>query len=68
MDFTEGSFSPPIFRKWALLSLLAATVERKIWCKVSSRQTFPSIYTFLVAPPGVGNKSSMLSETWQQNF
>jgi hypothetical protein len=56
MDYTESSFSPPIFRKWALLALVAATVERKVWCKVAQRPTFPSIYTFLVAPPGVGKQ------------
>ncbi len=45
--------SPAIFRKWAGITAIAATLEQKVWLKTSS-VLFPNVYCFLVAHPGVG--------------
>lgn len=56
MEYTKGSMSPELFRRWAGISLLAATCERRIWVVSGNWFTFPNLYTFLVAPPGVGKQ------------
>lgn len=49
-------FSPREFRRWAGVSLVAAAAERRIWVQTGGRQTFPNMYIFLVASPGVGKQ------------
>lgn len=45
--------SPPIFRKWAAITTIAAAVEQKVYLRTSS-VLFPNVYCFLVGHPGVG--------------
>ncbi len=58
--YTEPLGAPIIFRRWTAISLLAATVEQKVWIQ-TSRPLHPNLYTFLVAHPGVG-KTRVISE------
>lgn len=52
--YTEGSGAPAIFHKWAGIFCISAALERKVWVNVSRGTTYPNLYIFLVAPPGVG--------------
>lgn len=60
MEMTEGALSPEIFRRWSGIAALAGALERRVWIETgtssrgTARQTFPNLYTLLVAPPGVG--------------
>ena len=45
--------SPEIFRRWAAIGSIAATLEQKVWLQTSS-SLYPNLYVFLVAHPGVG--------------
>lgn len=50
---TENLNSPAIWRKWAAISTIAATLEQKVWVKTSS-PLYPNIYAVIVGHPGVG--------------
>lgn len=66
MEFTEGTFSPEIFRRWSAISLIAGALERRVWVKMGSRTTFPNLYVMLVADPGVGKYViEMVKELWE---
>ena len=56
LAFTDGMVSPPIFRLWAGIALMAGALERRVWLRAGKFTTFPSLYTLLVAPPGVGKQ------------
>ncbi len=50
---TTNLESPEIFRRWAAIGSIAATLEQKVWLQTSSA-LYPNLYVFLVAHPGVG--------------
>lgn len=54
LELTEHIPSPPIFRKWAAISVIAAAMERKVWVRTYGSHLYPNLYVILVAPPGVG--------------
>jgi len=51
---TEHLSSPPLFRKWGAISLVAGALERKVWVRTMGSDLYPNLYVILVAPPGVG--------------
>lgn len=54
LEYTEGLQSPPIFRLWSGIALVAGALERRVWAAYGDYVTYPNFYTMLVAPPGVG--------------
>lgn len=46
--------SPPLFRRWAGISIIAGALERKVWIRSFKTELYPNLYTFLVGEPGVG--------------
>lgn len=61
LSYSAGLQSPARLRRWAAISLIGATLERKVWIRTLGREVFPNLYTLLIAPPGVG-KSLPLGE------
>jgi len=53
-DYTEYSGSPARLRRWAAISCLAGVLEKKVWVHTARSNFYPSLYTILVSPPGVG--------------
>ena len=53
VENTANLEAPEIFRRWAAITTIAATLEQKVWLKTSS-PLYPNLYVFLVAHPGVG--------------
>jgi len=53
INFSSNVESAHIFRKWAAITTIAATLEQKVWFTTSA-QLFPNLYTFLIGHPGVG--------------
>lgn len=51
---TTNITSPPIFRKWAGICIIAGAIERKGWVHTLGSNLYPNLYVTLVAPPGVG--------------
>lgn len=57
MEYTEGTFSPELHKKWTAIAMVAGALERRVYIPVSgNRRTFPNLYTFLVGVPGVGKQ------------
>lgn len=54
MDYSAGIPSPALFRLWTAITMVAASAERRIWLRTKRGPVYPNMYTFLVAPPGVG--------------
>lgn len=53
IEATSNVHSPEIFRRWTAISVIAATLEQKVWVKTSS-PLYPNLYTMIVGHPGVG--------------
>ena len=56
MEATENVWSPELFRRWSAISVVGAAVERRVWVQTGARQTFPNLFIFLVAAPGIGKQ------------
>lgn len=65
IKFTSGSEICPRFRFFSIAAALGSLIKRNIWFQRSSSNLFPTIFPniwiILVAPQGVGHKSSALS-------
>lgn len=60
VEYTSVFASPPIFRKWAAIGIIAGALEQKVWVRTKGSDLFPNQYICLVGPPGIG-KSAILS-------
>lgn len=52
--------SAAIFRKWAAITTIAATLEQKVWLQTSA-PLYPNLYVFLVGHPGVGKTRTVMA-------
>lgn len=50
--------APPYFYFWVGVATIAAAMRRKTWIDMGTFVWYPNLYTVLVAPPGVIQKSS----------
>lgn len=57
-DFARDEFCPDDFHYWTGISILAGSLERKVWLNQSGRHTYPNMYIFLVAKPGEGKTTA----------
>lgn len=56
---TSTDTSPEMYKKWAAISMVAASLERRVWVETGSavgeaRLAYPNMYILLVGVPGVG--------------
>lgn len=62
IKYTDNIESSPLFRKWAAISVIAATLEQKVWVKTASDAiTYPHLYTFLISNAGRGKSWAITS-------
>ena len=59
VSHTDNLESAPLFRKWAAITTISATLEQKVWVTTGS-PLYPNLYVFLVGPAGIG-KSRVIS-------
>lgn len=53
VEETANLDCPEIFRRWAGITAIAATLEQKVWLTTSSA-LYPNVYVFLIGHPGTG--------------
>jgi Protein of unknown function (DUF3987) len=70
LEYTAPMASPPLFKKWAGISLLAGALERKVYTYVAGYKSnlYPNMYIFLLAPPAVGKTvmTSMIHDFFEK--
>lgn len=54
----EWGEAPPYFYFWVGVATIAAALRRKTWLDMGTFTWYPNLYTLLVAPPGIVQKSS----------
>lgn len=54
LEYTSELPSPLLWRRWAGIFILAASMERRIWIRTVMGELYPNLYIMLVGPPGVG--------------
>lgn len=59
IESTEALESPKIFRKWAAISTLAATVEQRVHVVSGGERLHPNMYCALIGHPGTGKTRSI---------
>lgn len=59
IEFSEASYTPLIFRRWAAISIIAGALERKVWVHTRNSDLYPNLYILLVGPPGTGKGLTM---------
>ena len=59
MDWTDGSLSPPRFRRWAGLSTISAALKRSVHTRIVRKTQYPNLYVILVGQPGSGKGVAM---------
>lgn len=60
VNYTSNLEAAEIFRKWAAITTIAATLEQKVWL-LTSAPLYPNLYTFLVGHPGVGKTRTVMA-------
>lgn len=58
MNNTKWGEAPDYFYFWTGVATLAATMRRRTWLDMGTFTWYPNLYTVLVAPPGIVQKSS----------
>lgn len=56
---TSTDDTPDLYRKWAAITLVSGSLERRVWTQVGyqagkPRLAYPNLYIFLVGGPGTG--------------
>ncbi len=58
MANAEWGEAPPYFYFWVGVATVAAALRRRVWLDMGTFTWYPNLYTLLVAPPGIVQKSS----------
>ncbi len=60
MTATENMASPPQFRLWSAISLVSASLSRRVWTHIEDDlKLFANTYILLVSIPGIGKSRPM---------
>jgi len=62
IEHTSGLEASELYRKWAAITAIAATLEQKVWVDTGSGSPlYPNLYTFLIGEPGIGKSRSIMA-------
>jgi len=62
VEHTDNLESAPIWRKWAAITTISATLEQKVWVETGGK-LYPNLYVFLVGLAGGGKSRAIISST-----
>jgi hypothetical protein len=54
VEYSKARGSPELFRRWAAISAVAATLERRVWLRSNFGHTYPNLFIVLVGSPASG--------------
>lgn len=57
MRYTDRQESPGSYHFWVGVTILAATLQRKVWLSKGIYEVYPNLYTILIGPSGKCRKS-----------
>lgn len=60
IEHTESLESAIIYRRWAAITMIAATLEQKVWVNLGT-PLYPNLYTFLIGQPGIGKSRAIMA-------
>lgn len=58
MENAKWGEAPPYFYFWVGVTTIACALQRRVWLPMGTFTWYPNLYTILVAPPGIVQKSS----------
>jgi|SRR6478736_15180 len=58
MNNTTWGEAPSYFYFWVAVATIGAALRRRVWLPMGTFTWYPNLYTLLVAPPGIVQKSS----------
>lgn len=58
LSYTAGHESTVRIRKWCIISVMAAALERRVWIPRGYYTLFPNLYTFIIGKSGFVKKST----------
>jgi hypothetical protein len=59
--YTAGHEAPEDFHVWVAITIVGACIRRKAWFDNVFYNLYPNLYTILVAPPGIGKKTTAIN-------
>jgi hypothetical protein len=59
MNYTKGTETPTMYRKWAAVSTVASVLRRKCFFCLGSEVFYPNLYVILVGPPACHKGTAM---------
>lgn len=65
IDWQKESPSSDKFIVWTAMSILGAAVNRKVWINYNGYEAYPNIFVMLVAPAGLGKKTTIARTAYQ---
>ncbi len=57
-EYTSPHEAPPLIHFWTGISMVAATLERRVWLDRGFWTTYPNLYVIIVSPSGVARKTT----------
>jgi hypothetical protein len=57
-DYAKDDFCPQKFHFWTGVSVLAGTLERRVWSDSGNFKLYPNVYVLLIARPGMGKSTA----------
>ena len=58
LDYSSGHEGTPRCHLWSIISVIAASLERKVWMDRGYYTLFPNLYTFIIGKSGLIKKST----------
>ena len=59
MEYMDNTEPPDLFKEWVAMTVLSATMQRKLYFKKGKYTFFPNLYVILVGPPATRKGTAM---------
>ena len=59
VEHTEDIKSPEHFRRWAAISAISSSLQRRVWMRFGGQSLYVNFYVLLIGPPGTGKSNAI---------